>query len=49
MHLQTLISVSGNVLVKHIHYHSGELKYLQFNNGIHLRHLDLYIDIEQPM
>lgn len=49
MHLQTLISVTGNFLVKRIHYHSGELKYLQFNNGTHLRHLGLYFDIEQPM
>lgn len=37
MYLQTLIRVSGNFLVKHIHYHSGEWKYLEFNNGIHYK------------
>jgi len=45
MYLQTLIRVSGNFLVKHVHYHLGEQKYLQFNKGIHLRHIGLNFDL----
>lgn len=47
MYLQTWIRVSGSFLVTHIHYHSGEWKYLQYNNGIHLKNSGFNFDLEQ--